>query len=83
MVGVPDGADAAAVVDGSCTRSRGDGGGGRRSFATGVSRVIDDPSRIAAGLRAGAAGGARRPTAAGRVGASPTSTTSVRSGCSA
>jgi purine catabolism regulator len=37
------------VVDGLVRAVSGDGGGGRRSFATGVSRVINDPAAIADG----------------------------------
>jgi purine catabolism regulator len=37
------------VVDSLVRAVSGDSGGGRRSFATGVSRVIDDPSAIADG----------------------------------
>jgi purine catabolism regulator len=37
------------LVDALVHAVSGDGGGGRRSFATGVSRMIDDPSGIAAG----------------------------------
>ena len=49
LVGVPDGQSPREVVDGLIRAVRGDGGGGRRSFGTGVSRVITDPSGIAAG----------------------------------
>ena len=49
LVGVPPGARAREVVDALVRDVSGDGGGGRRSFGTGVSRVIEDPAGIAAG----------------------------------
>ncbi len=49
LLGVPEGSSPRAVVDRLVHAVSGDGGGGRRSFGTGVSRVIADPSGIAAG----------------------------------
>ncbi len=49
LVGVPDGKRPREVVDGLIQAVRGDGGGGRRSFGTGVSRLITDPGGIHAG----------------------------------
>ncbi len=49
LVGIPEGGNPRAVVDRLVHGVRGDGGGGRRSFGTGVSRVIGDPSGIAGG----------------------------------
>jgi purine catabolism regulator len=49
IVGAASGQAPRDVVDGLVRAVSGDGGGGRRSFATGVSRVIDDPSAIADG----------------------------------
>jgi len=49
MVGVPDGKRPREVVDTLIQAVRGDGGGGRRSFGTGVSRLITDPTGIPAG----------------------------------
>jgi PucR family transcriptional regulator, purine catabolism regulatory protein len=49
IVGAPPGQTPRDVVDGLVRAVSGDGGGGRRSFATGVSRVIEDPSAIADG----------------------------------
>ena len=65
------------------TLVRGDGGGGRRSFGAGVSRVDPRPVRHRRRVRAGPPGRARRAAAAGLVVRSRTSTTSARSGCSA
>jgi PucR family transcriptional regulator, purine catabolism regulatory protein len=49
IVGAPPDRSPRDVVDGLVRAVSGDGGGGRRSFATGVSRVIDDPAAIADG----------------------------------
>jgi purine catabolism regulator len=49
IAGVAPGQTPRDVVDGLVGAVSGDGGGGRRSFATGVSRVIHDPSAIAEG----------------------------------
>ena len=50
LIGIPDGAEARPIVDQLVHAVSGDGGGGRRSFATGVSRLIDQsPQGIAAG----------------------------------
>ena len=51
IVGAPttQGQSSRAVVDGLVHAVSGDSGGGRRSFATGVSRVIADPAAIADG----------------------------------
>jgi purine catabolism regulator len=49
LVGIPDGAEARPIVDQLVHGVAGDGGGGRRSFATGVSRLIESPTAIAAG----------------------------------
>jgi PucR family transcriptional regulator, purine catabolism regulatory protein len=49
LVGVSDDVSPRATVDRLIHLVRGDGGGGRRSFGAGVSRVIRDPSGIAAG----------------------------------
>jgi purine catabolism regulator len=49
IVGAPPGQTPRDVVDGLVRAVSGDGGGGRRSFATGVSRVIEDASAIADG----------------------------------
>jgi PucR family transcriptional regulator, purine catabolism regulatory protein len=46
MLPVVAGADPDRVVRAVVRAVSGDGGGGRRSFATGVSRVIDDPEQI-------------------------------------
>jgi PucR family transcriptional regulator, purine catabolism regulatory protein len=46
LLPVNSGADPDQVVRAIVRVVSGDGGGGRRSFATGVSRVIDDPDRI-------------------------------------
>jgi DNA-binding PucR family transcriptional regulator len=48
LVGVPDDETPREVVDRIVQRVSGDGGGGRRSFATGVSRVVDDIAQLAA-----------------------------------
>jgi purine catabolism regulator len=42
LMGVPDPGDAGAVVQRAVREVSGDGGGGRRAFATGVSRVVTD-----------------------------------------
>jgi PucR family transcriptional regulator, purine catabolism regulatory protein len=49
IVGAPPDRSPRDVVDGLVRAVSGDGGGGRRSFATGVSRVIDSPAAIASG----------------------------------
>ncbi len=49
------------VVDGLVRAVSGDGGGGRRSFSTGVSRVVSDPSAVAKGYEQ-----ARRAVQVGR-----------------
>lgn len=49
LIGVPAGEEPRQIVDQLVHAVSGDGGGGRRSFATGVSRVIDGPDAIAAG----------------------------------
>lgn len=49
LVGVPDGNAARVAVETLVRAVSGDGGGGRRAFATGVSRVISDPAGIAGG----------------------------------
>ncbi len=49
LVGVPDGQRPREVVDALIQAVRGDGGGGRRSFGTGVSRLITDATGIPAG----------------------------------
>jgi PucR family transcriptional regulator, purine catabolism regulatory protein len=46
LLPVPDGADPDRVVREIVRVVSGDGGGGRRSFGTGVSRVISDPEQI-------------------------------------
>ncbi len=46
LLPVPTGADPDRVVRAVVRVVSGDGGGGRRSFATGVSRIIDDPDQI-------------------------------------
>jgi PucR family transcriptional regulator, purine catabolism regulatory protein len=61
LVAVPEGSRPREVVEGLVRAVRGDGGGGRRSFCTGVSRVIDDPAGIAAGYEQ-----ARRSVQVGR-----------------
>ena len=49
LIGVPDVASSRGAVEPLVRAVSGDGGGGRRSFATGVSRVILDPAGIAGG----------------------------------
>ncbi len=49
LIGVPDNDAARAAVETLVRGVSGDGGGGRRAFATGVSRVISDPAGIAGG----------------------------------
>jgi DNA-binding PucR family transcriptional regulator len=49
LVGVPRDGTPRAVVDALVQQVSGDGGGGRRTFATGVSRVTRDPTGIAGG----------------------------------
>jgi purine catabolism regulator len=49
LVGVEEGWNPRFTVDRLIQQVRGDGGGGRRSFGAGVSRVIPDPSGLAAG----------------------------------
>lgn len=46
LLGVPSGADPDRTVREVVREVSGDGGGGRRSFATGVSRPVDDPEQI-------------------------------------
>ncbi|HSK26325.1 MAG TPA: PucR family transcriptional regulator ligand-binding domain-containing protein [Jiangellales bacterium] len=46
LLGVPAGADADRTVRDVVREVRGDGGGGRRSFSVGVSRVVDDPAAL-------------------------------------
>lgn len=46
LVGIPPGSDPDRVVRDVVREVSGDGGGGRRSFATGVSRVVEDPELI-------------------------------------
>lgn len=46
LPGVPPGGDPDRIVRDVVREVSGDGGGGRRSFATGVSRVVDDPEQI-------------------------------------
>jgi PucR family transcriptional regulator, purine catabolism regulatory protein len=46
LLGVPSGGDPDRLVRDVVREVRGDGGGGRRSFSTGVSRVAADPSGI-------------------------------------
>jgi purine catabolism regulator len=46
LLGVPPGADPDRIVREVVREVSGDGGGGRRSFATGVSRIVDDPERV-------------------------------------
>ncbi|HLR94004.1 MAG TPA: PucR family transcriptional regulator ligand-binding domain-containing protein [Jiangellaceae bacterium] len=48
LLGVPRGCDASDVVAAVVHGVGGDGGGGRRSFSTGVSRVIHDPEGLPA-----------------------------------
>jgi sugar diacid utilization regulator len=49
IVGAPSDQSSRDVVDGLVRAVSGDSGGGRRTFAMGVSRVIDDPVAIADG----------------------------------
>ncbi|SDS89612.1 PucR family transcriptional regulator [Jiangella sp. DSM 45060] len=46
---LPAGPDPSAAVRDVVRQVSGDGGGGRRSFSTGVSRIVDDPSRLPVG----------------------------------
>ena len=46
LLAVPAGADPDRIVRDVVREVSGDGGGGRRSFATGVSRVVEDPEQI-------------------------------------
>ncbi|TDE00280.1 PucR family transcriptional regulator [Jiangella asiatica] len=46
LVPVPDGQEVDAVVHELVRQVAGDGGGGRRSFSSGVSRLVDDPERL-------------------------------------
>ena len=46
LLAVPPGSDPDRVVRPVVREVSGDGGGGRRSFATGVSRVVTDPQRL-------------------------------------
>lgn len=46
LLGVPRGGDPDSVVREITREVSGDGGGGRRSFSLGVSRVVDDPARL-------------------------------------
>ncbi|NDL55605.1 PucR family transcriptional regulator [Phytoactinopolyspora mesophila] len=48
LLPVPQTADVDALVRDVVRGVSGDGGGGRRSFSTGVSRVLDDPERLPA-----------------------------------
>ncbi len=47
LLPVPEGASAAEVVEATVKQIAGDGGGGRRPFATGVSRVVTGPEDLA------------------------------------
>ncbi|MEP6665034.1 MAG: PucR family transcriptional regulator ligand-binding domain-containing protein [Nocardioidaceae bacterium] len=49
LISIPEGTRPRDAVDGLVKAVSGDGGGGRLSFGTGVSRIIDDPAGIAAG----------------------------------
>jgi purine catabolism regulator len=46
LLAVPAGADPDRIVRDVVREVSGDGGGGRRPFATGVSRVVEDPEQI-------------------------------------
>ncbi len=48
LLPVPPGSDPATVVKATLSGVRGDGGGGRRAFATGVSRVVTGPDALSA-----------------------------------
>ena len=48
LLPVPAGSAAASVVDPTVAHVAGDGGGGRRPFATGVSRVVTSPDELPA-----------------------------------
>jgi purine catabolism regulator len=48
LLPVPEGSEAASVVERTLAGVRGDGGGGRRPFATGVSRIVSGPDELAA-----------------------------------
>lgn len=48
LLPVPPGSDPATVVKRTLSSVRGDGGGGRRPFATGVSRLVTGPAALAA-----------------------------------
>jgi purine catabolism regulator len=61
IAAIPPDQTARTIVDGLVHAVSGDGGGGRRSFATGVSRVIEDPAEIADGYEQ-----ARRAVQVGR-----------------
>lgn len=49
LLPVPDTATAKSVVDAAISGVAGDGGGGRRPFATGVSRVVGSPTELRVG----------------------------------
>lgn len=49
LVGASSASSARRAVDSIVQAVSGDGGGGRRSFATGVSRVVEEPAAIATG----------------------------------
>ncbi len=53
LIGAAENAASRGAVESLVRGVSGDGGGGRRSFATGVSRVIADPTGIAAGYEQG------------------------------
>lgn len=53
LIGAAENAASRGAVESIVRGVSGDGGGGRRSFATGVSRVIADPTGIAAGYEQG------------------------------
>lgn len=61
MVGVAPSESPRDEVEALVRAVTGDGGGGRRTFATGVSRVVDDPGALAAGYEQ-----ARRAVQVGR-----------------
>jgi PucR family transcriptional regulator, purine catabolism regulatory protein len=61
LLGVPRGGDPDRAVRGIVREVSGDGGGGRRPFSTGVSRVVSDPSGLPAAYEQ-----ARRAVVVGR-----------------
>ena len=74
LCAVPDGADTESIMRTVTEIVRvisGIGGGGRRTFSTGVSRPVESVADLPAGLRGGAVGGQRRPAAARRLGGHP------------